>query len=154
MDTVGEKLAGARLSVSVADAVSCAVLNGLSDTAGRSAHYATTRSIDSRQVVRLCTEAADGSMRLPSIRELCEIANVSERRLRNAFIDVYDCPPLTYLRHRSLNRSRLRLLAGDPRWDSVTNVAMDSGFSHLGRFAASYRQLFGEAPSVTLWTGG
>ena len=33
---------------------------------------------------------------------------------------------------------------------NVTSIALDSGFSHLGRFCAYYRAAFGEAPSDTL----
>jgi transcriptional regulator GlxA family with amidase domain len=32
----------------------------------------------------------------------------------------------------------------------VTDVAMQLGFGHLGRFAGHYRELYGEAPSATL----
>jgi transcriptional regulator GlxA family with amidase domain len=31
----------------------------------------------------------------------------------------------------------------------VTKVALDSGFSHLGRFAKHYHSRFGELPSMT-----
>jgi transcriptional regulator GlxA family with amidase domain len=37
----------------------------------------------------------------------------------------------------------------DPRVD-VTRVALGLGFGHVGRFAALYRQAFGESPSETL----
>jgi AraC-like DNA-binding protein len=33
---------------------------------------------------------------------------------------------------------------------TVTSVALDSGFAHLGRFAAAYRHHYGESPSETL----
>jgi AraC-like DNA-binding protein len=33
---------------------------------------------------------------------------------------------------------------------TVTEVATECGFFHLGRFSARYRQAFGEVPSSTL----
>ena len=36
----------------------------------------------------------------------------------------------------------------------MTDVALDIGFEHLGRFAGHYRALFGELPSTTLRTFG
>jgi AraC-like DNA-binding protein len=33
---------------------------------------------------------------------------------------------------------------------TVTAIANDYGFAELGRFAVSYRRLFGESPSTTL----
>jgi len=33
---------------------------------------------------------------------------------------------------------------------SVTSIASDAGFTHLGRFAILYRSRFGESPSETL----
>lgn len=32
----------------------------------------------------------------------------------------------------------------------VTDVALDAGYAHLGRFAADYWHRYGEAPSATL----
>ena len=35
---------------------------------------------------------------------------------------------------------------------SVSEIALDWGFSHFGQFAQDYRHLFGELPSETLRT--
>jgi AraC-like DNA-binding protein len=40
-------------------------------------------------------------------------------------------------------------LLTEPRL-SVTESALRAGFDHLGRFAAGYRQRFGESPSQTV----
>jgi transcriptional regulator GlxA family with amidase domain len=33
---------------------------------------------------------------------------------------------------------------------SITEIAFDLGFTHLGRMAGAYREKFGETPSATL----
>jgi AraC-like DNA-binding protein len=44
-------------------------------------------------------------------------------------------------------RSALACAAAD---ETVGDVAMRHGFTHLGRFSVEYRRRFGEAPSATL----
>jgi len=87
---------------------------------------------------------------LPSIADLCAIANVSERTLDYAFREQLDTPPARYLRLRRLNKVRDEMRSGDPESVRVTDVAMRWGFWELGRFAAEYRALFRELPSATL----
>ena len=53
------------------------------------------------------------------------------------------------LRTIRLDRARRELLAGGLN-ANVTSVALAWGFDHLGRFAASYRERFGETPRETL----
>ena len=57
--------------------------------------------------------------------------------------------PMDFLAEQRLIRVRERLLKPTP-FDSVTSVAYDCGFTHLGRFAAAYKRKFGESPSQTL----
>jgi AraC-like DNA-binding protein len=82
--------------------------------------------------------------------ELCAAADVSERRLRYAFNDIYGLSPLAYLRIRALHSARQQLRTRAGPATTVTRVATDWGFWHLGRFSAQYRNLFGELPSDTL----
>jgi AraC-like DNA-binding protein len=106
--------------------------------------------IDSRHVVQVCVTYVDAIGRMPSIAELCMLAHVSERRLREAFTDTMGVAPIKYFRYRMLTAARQRLLAGCRECVSISYVAMDLGFGHFGRFAARYQRVFGELPSETL----
>jgi len=112
------------------------------------------RSIDSRRVVHACIDYAEATQRIPSITELCLASHVSERRLREAFVREFDLPPSRYFRNWALEVAHRRLMMAEPVEESVTDVALDIGFDHLGRFAGHYRVLFGESPSTTLRTSG
>ena len=84
------------------------------------------------------------------ISHLCRVAGVSERGLRNAFHAVRGMSPKQYLLTVRLHGVRRALTDAGFRPTTVTDVATDHGFFELGRFAASYREAFGEAPSETL----
>jgi AraC family ethanolamine operon transcriptional activator len=58
--------------------------------------------------------------------------------------------PKQYLLTVRLHGVRRALSDAGFRATTVTDVATDHGFFELGRFAASYREAFGEAPSETL----
>ncbi|HKP41780.1 AraC family transcriptional regulator [Mycobacterium sp.] len=78
-------------------------------------------------------------------------AGVGVRALQQGFHDLVGCSPMTYLREVRLKRVREALAEADPRSGaSVTDIALDWGFMHLGRFSVEYRRRFGESPSQTL----
>ena len=56
---------------------------------------------------------------------------------------------MTRLRHSRLQQVRRRLLDAAPG-ETVTSLATQWGFFHLGRFSGLYRRQFGESPSETL----
>jgi AraC family ethanolamine operon transcriptional activator len=58
--------------------------------------------------------------------------------------------PATYLRRVRLNGVRRALQQRSGVSTTVTDVALEFGFWHLGRFAEQYHELFGEAPHETL----
>jgi AraC-like DNA-binding protein len=57
---------------------------------------------------------------------------------------------MRYLWLRRMHLARCALILADPATTTVTQIATEHGFYELGRFAVSYRALFGESPSVSL----
>lgn len=133
------------------DAVLVAVVRALTETDhAMPAHR--RRGIDSRHVVHQCMDYVDATGRIPSISELCLAAHVSERKLRQAFIDEFDVPPTRFFREWALTMARQRLRTAGDDGRTVSEIAFDLGFAHLGRFAIFYRELYDETPSTTLRT--
>ena len=104
------------------------------------------------RIVRRVIDFIDNSdgMQL-RLADLTDCANVSERSLHNAFKKHLGMAPMSYVRQRRLQQAHDELLRIDPgQGVTVTDIALRFGFSHMGRFAAAYRERFGESPSVTL----
>jgi AraC-like DNA-binding protein len=80
--------------------------------------------------------------------DLCVALDTSERSLRRIFPELFGCTPSQYLRMRRMRLARRALLSGQCR--SVTDAAVRFGFFDLGRFAGTYRAIFGEPPSASL----
>jgi AraC-like DNA-binding protein len=85
-----------------------------------------------------------------SVAELSAEIGVPERTLRACCAEVLGMGPSRYLRLRRLNIVRTALQQSQPAPGSVRELAKRCGFSELGRFAAAYRETFGETPSATL----
>lgn len=81
--------------------------------------------------------------------QLAASAQISVRSLYSMFERNAGCTPKQYIRERKL--ARVQQCLSDPSCHvrSVTEIALDYGFLHLGRFAESYRNNFGELPSDT-----
>jgi AraC-like DNA-binding protein len=85
-----------------------------------------------------------------TIEKLARIAGVSVRTLFSGFRDFRQVTPMAYLKTVRLEKAHAALRSGDVEGSSgVTQIALDAGFSHLGRFAQDYRTRFGELPSAT-----
>ncbi|WP_110634420.1 MULTISPECIES: helix-turn-helix domain-containing protein [unclassified Pseudomonas] len=81
---------------------------------------------------------------------LAREAQVSLRSLYLLFEHEVKLPPHQYIRRRRLQQIHARLRDSNHPPRSVTEVAMDYGFYHLGRFSEMYKREFGELPSATL----
>lgn len=85
----------------------------------------------------------------PTVSELSSYLRMSQRGLRHAFMNVLGINIVTFLRYVRLHGARKELLQSKPT-DSVSKIACNWGFWHMGMFSLYYKGLFGETPSATL----
>jgi AraC-like DNA-binding protein len=84
-----------------------------------------------------------------TLDRLCVVSGTGGRALQKSVMALRGQSPLEWVNARRLAAARARLLAGPGRV-GVSDVALDCGITHLGRFSAAYRQAYGELPSATL----
>ena len=84
------------------------------------------------------------------IPEVCRNIGVPERTLRNLCQEHLGMSPHQFLALRRLHLVRQILLRSDSHSMTVTEAITSHGIWEFGRFAGSYRALFGESPSATL----
>ncbi len=85
-----------------------------------------------------------------TVVDVAGAAGLSVRGLQEAFQREVKQSPLEYLRGVRLELVRGELQAAEPGDAVVAAVARQWGFSHLGRFAATYFARYGEYPRDTL----
>ena len=83
------------------------------------------------------------------IRDVIEACGCSSSLLYRAFQRHRGCTPGEFLNDRRLELAHGMLLSPS-QFDTVKQIALACGFAHVGRFAATYKARFGEAPSETL----
>ena len=104
-----------------------------------------------RQIVSRAEEFLRANLSEPfSLSGLADATGVGARQVQYHFQKIYGMTPLVWFRSRKLAGIRAELKRRGGSDTRVTDVAMDWGFYHLGRFSREYRRLFGEKPSDTL----
>ena len=78
------------------------------------------------------------------VRAIAAVAHVSEAHFIRSFRAVFGETPHRYLQRRRVERSMFLLRETDR---SVTDVCLDVGFSSLGTFSRTFRDIVGETPS-------
>ncbi|MGW1953231.1 helix-turn-helix transcriptional regulator [Streptomyces sp. NPDC001920] len=86
-----------------------------------------------------------------SVADIAAAARVSPRTLQDRFRTELGTTPSAYLRRVRLDRAHQDLLriADGSASGTVADVATRWGFTHLSRFAAYYREAYGQVPSHT-----
>lgn len=102
-----------------------------------------------RQVARTEAFIRENAARPLGIEDFVALTGVSGRSLYRAFQTRRGYSPMAFLRAVRFQLARQRLAEAEPG-DTVTAIALESGFDHLGRFSRDYRRRYGEAPSAAL----
>ncbi|MER7575754.1 AraC family transcriptional regulator [Streptomyces sp. NPDC126514] len=110
------------------------------------AHPALPRAV--RRAMAYCEDHAADPV---SVADMAAAARVSPRTLQERFRVDFGTTPVAYLRRVRLDHVHQDLLriADGSASGTVAEVATRWGFTHLGRFAAAYREVYGQVPSRT-----
>jgi AraC-like DNA-binding protein len=84
------------------------------------------------------------------VSDCCAALGVTDRTLRSYCQEHLGMGAHRYLWLRRMHLARRALAVAHHSMTTVTTIANNCGFGELGRFAATYCQLFGESPSATL----
>lgn len=82
--------------------------------------------------------------------QIADAAGLSVRGVQESFRRTLGVAPLEFLREVRLERVHEELLNAERGRVTVSDVARNWGFVHLGRFAGTYAERFGESPNRTL----
>lgn len=91
-----------------------------------------------------------------TVTDIAQAACVSIRALEEGFRRYLNTTPVVYLRDIRLDQARQQILAlaAVGQLTSISDVAYQFGFTHLGRFAAYFKQRFGVSPSCAIRAQG
>jgi AraC-like DNA-binding protein len=79
------------------------------------------------------------------VRAIAAVAHVSEAHFIRCFRAVFGETPHRYLQRRRVERSMFLLRETDR---SITEICLDVGFTSLGTFSRTFREVVGEPPSA------
>jgi AraC-like DNA-binding protein len=79
------------------------------------------------------------------VRAVAAVAHISPAHFSRCFVSVFGETPHRYLQRRRVERSMFLLRETDL---SVTDVCFAVGFTSLGTFSRTFREIVGEPPSV------
>lgn len=130
-----------------------AVVQGLLDAASRRVRAAEADPAGpaTHPAIRRAIEYVHDYVGEPiTTADLALHCGLSVRAVQEGFARDVGQPPLSYVRTVRLRHAHRELLAADPHVTTVASIANRWGFPHLGRFAASHLDAFGEPPAVTL----
>jgi transcriptional regulator GlxA family with amidase domain len=145
---VAEERQGADLDAGVAAEIESEFLDALLDAAvpDRTVAERPDRTRLARKAALLLHDTAESPT---ALADVAQALRTTLRTLEAGFQEVFAVSPRRYRQCVRLQRARHDLRhAGSS--DTVGDIAIRHGLLHLGRFSATYREMFGEAPAETL----
>lgn len=85
-----------------------------------------------------------------SLADMIAVSGVSPRSLHAGFRRFRNTTPMGYVKNYRLDRAHAMLKSGIDQGQTVTDIALACGLTHLSKFARDYYERFGERPSDTL----
>jgi AraC-like DNA-binding protein len=79
------------------------------------------------------------------VRAVAAVAHISPAHFSRCFRAVFGESPHRYLQRRRVERSMFLLRESDR---TVTDICFDVGFSSVGTFSRTFREIVGQTPSV------
>jgi AraC family ethanolamine operon transcriptional activator len=126
----------------------------LTDTPASGSRLPTGRPrLDRAEIVRRAMAVIEAATTVPTAAELARDVGITSRTLLRTFQEEFGVSPKRYLMLCELHAVRRSLRAAAATDDTVADVLVRHGVWEFGRFAARYRQQFGELPSQTLGRG-
>ncbi|MGW9345960.1 helix-turn-helix domain-containing protein [Streptomyces albidoflavus] len=136
---------------SLQDVVAATVLSVFPNTLGDHLDRHDAHPIGPTPAVRRAMTYIDEHLHEPvSLADIVGASGMTVRGLQSAFRRTLDMSPMEYLRRARLSRARDDLILADPSRTTVAEIGRRWGFLHQPRFAAAYREEFGEYPHETL----
>ena len=146
----GDSLAVPEVRAQLSERLLLALANAVNAQA-ESAALGCPTTLQRGQIVRQMTDYLHAHPdRVIQLSDLCQLTGSSARSIAHACQTVLETSPIRYLKQLRLNQARILLREGSRDHTTVSACAHFAGFSHLGRFSAEYRRMFGESPSQTL----
>lgn len=83
-----------------------------------------------------------------SLKQICSASHTQERTLERVFKAYFDISPNNYLRLYRLQQAKIEIKKSKGK-ARISDIALNCGFTHFGRFSNYYGSLFNELPSET-----
>ena len=119
--------------------------------AGLPRRLAENRRVEQLRALRRARDYIEAHLDEPlRMADVCAQAGISLRTLERLFGRELQILPVAYIQMLRLERVRRELNRRGIARGTVTAIATEHGFNHMGRFSAAYRQQFGIYPSHAL----